>query len=319
MPGDELLEIQGKAVQEMTAKEAKRAMRERPLLLFFHRSEEPASASSSAPASPPPKPRKSKAPETPDDVLSQARKSLAAILPDGMNPLQNTASASSPSARKSKRAETAEGLRTSKVVFQEEAAEEDGWDDDDDDWNQPVAQKGTKGKKDAKASDKKSDKKGKDGKEKPKQGKPESDKSDKKEKEKEREKAKEKPKEKGKEREKAKEAPKEKEKKEEAPPPLLCFASASDVRLGFKVDWPPNPTYVSKVDRNSWAEMAQVEVGLRLDKAGGKDVAKMSKEKLKKILDETRPLELAFVKDKKKKKPPSAKPENESILGGMFG
>ena len=99
-----------------------------------------------------------------------------------------------------------------------QAAEEDGWDDDDDDWNQPVAQKGTKGKKDAKASDKKSDKKGKDGKEKPKQGKPESDKSDKKEKEKEREKAKEKPKEKGKEREKAKEAPKEKEKKEEAPP-----------------------------------------------------------------------------------------------------
>ena len=91
LPGDELVEIQGKAVQEMTAKEAKRAMRERPLLLFFHRSEEPASAPASSP-SPPPKPRKSRAPETPDDVLSQARKSLAAILPEGMNPLASTSS-----------------------------------------------------------------------------------------------------------------------------------------------------------------------------------------------------------------------------------
>ncbi|CAE7802593.1 unnamed protein product [Symbiodinium microadriaticum] len=234
--------------------------------------------------------------------------------------------------------------RSGGEIVQAEAAEEDGWDDDDDDdWNQPASQKGNKGKKDEKASEKKSDKKGKDGKEKPKQGKPEND-GDKKEKEK----AKEKPKEKAKEKDKAKETPKgkEKEKKEEAPPsgapvrslvsfsdsrcrsaaqtrPLLCFASASDARLGFKVDWPPNPTYVSKVDRNSWAEMAQairvgsfVEVGLRLDKAGGKDVAKMSKEKLKKILDDTRPLELAFVKDKKKKKPPSAKPESEGLLGG---
>ena len=100
-----------------------------------------------------------------------------------------------------------------------QAAEEGGWDDDDDDdWNQPAPQKGTKGKKDEKASEKKSDKKGKDGKEKSKQGKPESDKGDKKEKEKAKEKPKEKAKEK--EKEKAKEAPKEKEKekKEEAPP-----------------------------------------------------------------------------------------------------
>eukprot|EP00913_Durusdinium_trenchii_P010799 g10130.t1 len=100
--------------------------------------------------------------------------------------------------------------------------------------------------------------------------------------------------------------------------PLIAFASEMDTRLGFKVDWPPSPCYVTKVEGGSWAEMMQVKVDLRLDKAGGKDVAKMSKDTLKKLLDETRPLQLAFVKDKKKKKPP--KPEqNDSVLGGMFG
>ena len=91
-PGDELVEIDGQQVQDMTAKEAKRAMRERPLLLVFHRADPGDSSVPTSPPSPAPrKSRKSKAPEV-DDALTQARKSLAAILPEGMNPLSGAAS-----------------------------------------------------------------------------------------------------------------------------------------------------------------------------------------------------------------------------------
>jgi len=247
-------------------------------------------------------------------AANEARKSLAAILPQGLNPLAPDANP-----------------RGSKVNFQQEAAADDGWDDDDDDddWKQPSKPNEKKTAKDAKdkkatkeskekkgeAKESKDKKDGKDGKTKP------SDKT--KEKEKEKNKEKDKPKEKAKEsKEKdgkeAKEKAAEKEKPKEEPP-LTAFASAMDTRLGFKVDYPPNPCYVTKVDGGGWAEMMQVEVGLRLDKAGGKDVAKMTKEKLKKLLDETRPLQLAFVKDKKKKKPPKSEPSDGSVLGGMFG
>ena len=91
-PGDELVEIGGQQVQDMTAKEAKRAMRERPLLLVFHRADPGDSSVPTSPPSPAPrKSRKSKAPEV-DDALTQARKSLAAILPEGMNPLSGAVS-----------------------------------------------------------------------------------------------------------------------------------------------------------------------------------------------------------------------------------
>ena len=97
LAGDELLEIGGRPVQELTAKEAKRAMRERPLLLVVQRADQLEPSSSSAPASSPSspqksaKPRKSSSPET-DDALTQARKSLAAILPENMNPFSGAAS-----------------------------------------------------------------------------------------------------------------------------------------------------------------------------------------------------------------------------------
>ena len=103
--GDELVEIGQRQVQEMVAKETKRAMRDRPLRLVFQRVLEatptPSSPAASAPASaptssPPAKQRKSQKP--PPDILTQAtnqaRKSLAAILPEGLNPLAQEANLS---------------------------------------------------------------------------------------------------------------------------------------------------------------------------------------------------------------------------------
>lgn len=328
--GDELIEIGQRQVQDMAAKETKRAMRDRPLHLVFQRvlQETPSSpaapatpaapapsASASVPASSTAKQRKSQKPpaDAPDQLTqavtqaaNEARKSLAAILPEGLNPLAQEAKGKSPRGS------------------QQEAAEEDGWDDDDDDWGKPSKpndKKSAKESKDKKSAKESKDKKaeGKDKKD-AKDGKAkQSEKTKEKEKEKtEKTKEKDKPKEKAKEKEtKDPKEKAEKEKVKEEPPPLTAFAGAMDTRLGFKVDWPPNPCYVTKVEGGSWAEMSQVEVGLRLDKAGGKDVAKMSKEKLKKLLDETRPLQLAFVKDKKKKKPPKAE-QNDGVFG-MFG
>lgn len=329
--GDELIEIGQRQVQDMAAKETKRAMRDRPLHLVFQRvlQETPSSpaapatpaapapsASASVPASSTAKQRKSQKPpaDAPDQLTqavtqaaNEARKSLAAILPEGLNPLAQEAKGKSPRGS------------------QQEAAEEDGWDDDDDDdWGKPSKpndKKSAKESKDKKSAKESKDKKaeGKDKKD-AKDGKAkQSEKTKEKEKEKtEKTKEKDKPKEKAKEKEtKDPKEKAEKEKVKEEPPPLTAFAGAMDTRLGFKVDWPPNPCYVTKVEGGSWAEMSQVEVGLRLDKAGGKDVAKMSKEKLKKLLDETRPLQLAFVKDKKKKKPPKAE-QNDEVFG-MFG
>lgn len=322
--GDELIEIGQRQVQDMAAKETKRAMRDRPLHLVFQRvlQETPSSpaapatlaapapsASASVPASSTAKQRKSQKPpaDAPDQLTqavtqaaNEARKSLAAILPEGLNPLAQEAKGKSPRGS------------------QQEAAEEDGWDDDDDDdWGKPSKpndKKSAKESKDKKSAKESKDKKaeGKDKKD-AKDGKAkQSEKTKEKEKEKtEKTKEKDKPKEKAKEKEtKDPKEKAEKEKVKEEPPPLTAFAGAMDTRLGFKVDWPPNPCYVTKVEGGSWAEMSQVEVGLRLDKAGGKDVAKMSKEKLKKLLDETRPLQLAFVKDKAE--------QNDGVFG-MFG
>lgn len=297
----------------MTTKETKRAMRDRPLHLVFQRVQDPPA---SAPASSAPTSERKSQKPAPDmtQATNEARKS-AAILPEGFNPASDRKKSAS--------------SRTSKPNIQEEVAVQedgDGWDDDDDDddWQQPKpADKKTSSSKDNKATkEKKSEAKG--DKKDVKTGKGEKSKPSEKAKEKEKDKSKEKekmekPKEKGKDAKDTKDKEsKEKEKTKEEPPPLIAFASEMDTRLGFKVDWPPSPCYVTKVEGGSWAEMMQVKVDLRLDKAGGKDVAKMSKEKLKKLLDETRPLQLAFVKDKKKKKPP--KPEqNDSVLGGMFG
>ena len=93
VPGDEFVEIGGHQVKGLTAKEAKRAMRERPLKLVFHRSDRAESSPAPTPTSPSPapKPRKSKPPAA-DDVLTQARKSLAALIPEGMNPLSSAGS-----------------------------------------------------------------------------------------------------------------------------------------------------------------------------------------------------------------------------------
>eukprot|EP00435_Cladocopium_sp_Y103_P006091 s901_g1.t4 len=323
--GDELIEIGQRQVQEMTAKETKRAMRDRPLHLVFQRvlqdtpsspAPTPAapapSASASVSASTAKQRRSQKPPADAPDMLTQtvneARKSLAAILPEGLNPLAQEAKGKSPRGS------------------QQEAAEEDGWDDDDDDdWNKPAKpndKKSAKESKDKKGAKESKDKKaeGKEKKDAKDSKAKQSDKTKEKEKEKtEKSKEKDKPKEKAKEKETKEPKEKaEKEKVKEEPQPLTAFAGAMDTRLGFKVDWPPNPCYVTKVEGGSWAEMSQVEVGHRLDKAGGKDVAKMSKEKLKKLLDETRPLQLAFVKDKKKKKPPKPEQQTDGVFG-MFG
>ena len=102
----------------MAAKETKRAMRDRPLHLVFQRvlQETPSSpaapatpaapapsASASVPASSTAKQRKSRKPpaDAPDQLTqavtqaaNEARKSLAAILPEGLNPLAQEASLS---------------------------------------------------------------------------------------------------------------------------------------------------------------------------------------------------------------------------------
>ena len=104
--GDELVEIGDKQVQDMVAKETKRAMRDRPLRLVFQRviSETPSPstpapsppAASSAPASSAPSAKQRKSKKSQPDILTQAaneaRKSLAAILPQGLNPLAPDAS-----------------------------------------------------------------------------------------------------------------------------------------------------------------------------------------------------------------------------------
>ena len=88
--GDELVGIGQLQVQNMTTKETKRAMRERPLHLVFQRAPGTHSpAPRSSVSAPPSKVRKSHKP--PPDMLTQAanqaRKSFAAILPEGLNPL----------------------------------------------------------------------------------------------------------------------------------------------------------------------------------------------------------------------------------------
>lgn len=82
--GDELVEIGHQQVQDMTTKETKRAMRDRPLHLVFQRVQDPPA---SAPASSAPTSERKSQKPAPDmtQATNEARKS-AAILPEGFNP-----------------------------------------------------------------------------------------------------------------------------------------------------------------------------------------------------------------------------------------
>eukprot|EP00930_Biecheleria_cincta_P000589 TRINITY_DN10131_c0_g1_i1.p1 TRINITY_DN10131_c0_g1~~TRINITY_DN10131_c0_g1_i1.p1 ORF type:complete len:884 (-),score=162.31 TRINITY_DN10131_c0_g1_i1:526-3177(-) len=100
---------------------------------------------------------------------------------------------------------------------------------------------------------------------------------------------------------------------------LAAFAYPGDAKLGITIDYPPDATIVKKVKPGSWAEINNITVGLRLVKLNGKDVAKMTKDKIKSLIDEKRPLEMTLVRDKEKKNKPAVQPADQGVFAGLLG
>jgi len=95
---------------------------------------------------------------------------------------------------------------------------------------------------------------------------------------------------------------------------FTVVAPVGEEHLGFKVDYDSDPVIVTKVSRGKWAEQHEVQVGFPLLRIGKKETGKLSKEKMKKLLEGKRPLELTFRKKVKTAKSKSKAKAEESWL-----
>lgn len=88
-----------------------------------------------------------------------------------------------------------------------------------------------------------------------------------------------------------------------------------DGKLGFQWSRPPGDIVVTKVAPGSWAERSGIAVGLALVRVDGVDTATLTAEGLQATMRQ-RPLEMAFERRKKARRPPQ---ESSDFVNWAYG